>query len=89
MYFFEIVFETCDTRNCTWNVYVLKMRSLVSLELILANNLINNVGLENICKGLEILLEVKWIEIDLSRNSIDNIVLLDINENLKELNKDC
>ena len=55
----------------------------------LGNNLISNVGLYDICKGLEILLEVKWIEIDLSRNSIDNIVLMNINENLKELDEEC
>jgi len=30
----------------------------------------------NICKGLEILLEVKWIEIDLSRNIIEDIVFI-------------
>ena len=43
----------------------------------------------NICKGLEILLEVKWIEMDLSRNNIDNIVFDDINKNLEKLEDDC
>ena len=55
----------------------------------LANNLIGNVGLEDICKGLENLLELKWIEIDLSRNIIDNIVFDNINENLLELDDEC
>ena len=70
-------------------MYVLKMKSLVSLEIMLANNLIGVIGLEDICKGLEILLEVKWIEFDLSRNIIENIVLLNINNNLEELEDDC
>ena len=48
----------------------------------LANNLISSVGLEDMCKGLENLLEVKWIEIDLSRNSIEDILFDNINKNL-------
>ena len=32
---------------------------------------------------------LKWIEIDLSRNKIDNIVFGDINENLKSLDGEC
>ncbi len=56
---------------------------------MLANNLIENVGLYDVCKGLENLLELKWIEIDLSRNNIDNIVFVDINKNLQELDREC
>ena len=35
------------------NVYILKMSSLVSLEIMLVNNLINDVGLGEISKGLD------------------------------------
>ena len=51
-----------------WNVYVLKMIGLVSLEIMLSNNLIEWDGLGEISKGLENLLSLKWIEFDLSRN---------------------
>ena len=50
------------------NVYVLKMIKLVSLEIMLSSNDIEWDGLVEICKGLENLKELKWIEFDLSRN---------------------
>ena len=48
-----------------WNVYVLKMSNLVSLEIMLVNNLIGNVGLNEISKGFEKLEKLEWLMLDL------------------------
>ena len=46
-------------------MYILKMKNLVSLEIMLVNNLIGNVGLDEISKGFEKLKNLEWLVLDL------------------------
>ena len=64
-----------------WNVYVLKMMNLVSLEIMLINNLIGSLGLVEISKGWIGLRDLKWLVFDLSRNWIGEIDFLELIEN--------
>ena len=47
---------------------------MIELKIILVNNLISWIGLNEITKGLENLSVIKWIEFDLSRNLIENVI---------------
>ena len=46
-------------------MYILKMSNLVDLELMLANNLISNLGLNEIGKGFGKLRNLEWLVLDL------------------------
>ena len=51
MNFFEREIKNDDLKYLQ-NVYVLKMKNLIALEIMLVNNLINDIGLNEISKGL-------------------------------------
>ena len=56
-----------------WNVYVLKMKKLVSLELTLGNNMLDGESLILLSEGLKNLKELRWIVFDLVGNRIGNV----------------
>ena len=56
-----------------WNVYVLKMNNLVSVELILGNNMLGEDGLILLSKGLNNLRELRWVVFDLVGNEITSV----------------
>ena len=49
------------------------MNKLVSLELILGNNLLNGDGLIFLSEGLKNLQELRWVVFDLVGNRIDYV----------------
>ncbi len=59
------------------------MKKLVSLEVMLIDNLIGGLGLVEISKGWSSLKELKWLVFDLSRNWVNDINFNELIDNFE------
>ena len=78
---FDLSIVNIDIRYL-WNVYVLKMNNLISFELILGNNVLNEDGLILLNEGLKNLNELRWVIFDLVGNEVASINFGKISNNL-------
>ena len=72
-----------------WNVYIFKINNLASLEIILGNNMLDGESLILLSSGLNNLIELRWIQFDLTGNLVDSISFVDISNNLDGIHQEC
>ena len=72
-----------------WNVYMLKMKKLASLEIALGNNMLNGESLILMSEGLKNLVELRWVVFDLVGNEIDSVNFELINNNWLKIHEEC